>query len=296
MPDKKPPQPNATRWSSTYNMVNGMVKVRPSFEGTMTVAMWELTTELAKGLYPLYDLTTRLQGVQYIVGDLYRDLVICQTQLAGMEGSVASLLLEKLRIRKNMLLDPDNLPVQAALFMDPRFHNNKSTIFTAEQKKRIIGYLLVLKKRIDNLKGRDVHEPDQDVQIQDVPNRKLTRDEMFKIGLSGEKQPSLSQPIAPKTLAQRLIELEMVDEPHPSLNVQSYWRGKLASDEELAELVNVVLALPASQVSVERAFSSLPLIFTTKRSQLGDDNLETQLFVTLNRSLIEQPDQDININ
>lgn len=119
--------------------------------------MGNWTTDLAQGLRPVSDLTTVLQDVQYIVGDLYRDLLVCQKELWGMqENPIACLLKEKLEIRMDMFLDPDNFPIQAALFMDPRYNNKTNSLFSTAQKKKIIGYLEVVKKRIDNLKVRDV--------------------------------------------------------------------------------------------------------------------------------------------
>lgn len=287
LPNTKPPRPNTTRWSSTNDMVNGMIKVRPDFQGAMSETMWSWTTDLAEGLRPVSDLTNVLQGVQYIVGDLYRDLLVCQEELSDMQGNqIACLLKEKLDNRMEMFLDPDNLPIQAALFMDPRYNNKTNPLFSAAQKKKIIGYLEVVKKRIDNLKGRDVAAaPEPAPQV----GQRKSKLELFQRGLAKARISTGGQEIRPKTLLERLEDLENQDEPVGLINVQDHWRAKQASDPEMAELANVILAVPASQVSVERAFSALPMIFTTKRSKLGDANLEAQLFVTLNKSLIPQP-------
>lgn len=61
----------------------------------------------------------------------------------------------------------------------------------------------------------------------------------------------------------------------------------MTTDKELAESALVVLSVPASQVSVERAFSLFPLILTKMRTKTGDEMLEELLFVRLNQSFLE---------
>lgn len=170
--------------------------------------MWSWTTDLAEGLRPVSDLTNVLQGVQYIVGDLYRDLLVCQEELSDMQGNqIACLLKEKLDNRMEMFLDPDNLPIQAALFMDPRYNNKTNPLFSAAQKKKIIGYLEVVKKRIDNLKGRDVAAaPEPAPQV----GQRKSKLELFQRGLA---KATGGQEIRPKTLLEQLEDLENQDEP-----------------------------------------------------------------------------------
>lgn len=43
---------------------------------------------------------------------------------------------------------------------------------------------------------------------------------------------------------------------------------------ELYQLASIVLAVPAMQVSVERAFSSLKFILAPQRSNISEDTLE----------------------
>jgi len=50
----------------------------------------------------------------------------------------------------------------------------------------------------------------------------------------------------------------------------------------LTEIAKVVLATPATQVSVERSFSALNFILNERRTSLSAENINTLLVVKLN--------------
>lgn len=61
-----------------------------------------------------------------------------------------------------------------------------------------------------------------------------------------------------------------------------YWRTVAMVDPELAAVAAVALALPVTQVSVERAFSHLPLTITARRTRLKGETIDNLLVVKLN--------------
>lgn len=67
------------------------------------------------------------------------------------------------------------------------------------------------------------------------------------------------------------------DVPRPIVNTfnnQKYWKNS-TRDPELVELANGALSVPSSQVSVERSFSILTLIFTDRRTRISNLNLSS---------------------
>lgn len=68
-------------------------------------------------------------------------------------------------------------------------------------------------------------------------------------------------------------------------DILEFWKSKKISDPELYGLSNVILSVPATQVSVERAFSGVGLILTARRTQLSEKTLSDILMVKLNASL-----------
>lgn len=53
------------------------------------------------------------------------------------------------------------------------------------------------------------------------------------------------------------------------VDILNYWKTRYANDNDLANLFQVVLAIPTSQVSVGRAFEALAEIFTKLRTRLS---------------------------
>ena len=56
-------------------------------------------------------------------------------------------------------------------------------------------------------------------------------------------------------------------------------------DEDLAKLARIALQLPVIQVSEERVFSSLKLVFNNLRMRLGDDVVDAILVLRANSNL-----------
>lgn len=64
-----------------------------------------------------------------------------------------------------------------------------------------------------------------------------------------------------------------------------YLADRKKSHKELYELFLVTNSVPITQVSVERAFSSLAFILSPARNSLASDTLENILLVRLNREI-----------
>lgn len=66
------------------------------------------------------------------------------------------------------------------------------------------------------------------------------------------------------------------------IDVLEYWYNKRFSCPVLYKLACIVHAVPASQVSVERCFSTLKYILNNYRTRMGDDVLEKLMLIMLN--------------
>lgn len=69
-------------------------------------------------------------------------------------------------------------------------------------------------------------------------------------------------------------------------SVIDYWESKKIEHIEMYKLAQVVLAVPASQVSVERAFNALGLVLTNRRTNLSAENINNILICKLNVDLM----------
>lgn len=65
-------------------------------------------------------------------------------------------------------------------------------------------------------------------------------------------------------------------------NILDFFNDVKLKQPHLTAIAQVVLATPATQVSVERAFSALHFILSERRSSISADNLNSLLLIKLN--------------
>ena len=87
-------------------------------------------------------------------------------------------------------------------------------------------------------------------------------------------------------LAQIYADVENFDVMYGRLplnsNIFQFFNDLKFKSPHLSALAQVVLAIPATQMSVERAFSALHFILSERRSSITADNLNLLLVVKLN--------------
>lgn len=64
-----------------------------------------------------------------------------------------------------------------------------------------------------------------------------------------------------------------------------FWAQNKSTFKEVYELAKIINAVPVTQVTVERAFSSLSFILTALRNSLSADTLEDILLIRLNKEI-----------
>lgn len=65
-------------------------------------------------------------------------------------------------------------------------------------------------------------------------------------------------------------------------NIMTYWESKKYVYPYLYKIATILHSVPATQVSVERAFSALRLVLSDLRSNMSSDTLAKTLFLKLN--------------
>jgi len=71
-------------------------------------------------------------------------------------------------------------------------------------------------------------------------------------------------------------------------DVLQFWESKKMVWPELYELAQIVLAIPATQVSVERLFSALRFILRPQRFNLSSSNVDDITFLNANADLVQE--------
>ena len=78
------------------------------------------------------------------------------------------------------------------------------------------------------------------------------------------------------------IDANVSENKPVTTDVLKYWNDQKFRLPYMFELAMVVLAVPASQASVERLFSSMNFIYSSRRANLSQDNLEDILIIRAN--------------
>ncbi|XP_020296931.1 zinc finger BED domain-containing protein DAYSLEEPER-like, partial [Pseudomyrmex gracilis] len=218
---------NATRWNSTYLMINSLFLMRFSIKNDKECSFvnldWNFIEKFVMALKPLKQCTLELQKEQYVLENFYRDWLTCELELEDMIPSnpYAVSLRAAMEDRKKKLLS--NNAFVAAFYIDPRFNFNGSSILSKEQKQTAVTHLLNTFTSIKNLED-PLHS------------------ELEAIGIS-----SIIHTASPcRSMKQKLIMLSKSMRVPIEKNILQYWKHH-NQDQDLIQLAGVVLAVPATQ-------------------------------------------------
>ena len=169
----------------------------------------------------------------------------------------------------------------ACVFLDPRFQ----ILLTSSQKTSAMRHLTYLHNRIstapsesiDNAKESSVeYDGDDDESLFEKLLQKRERDRHIEA-----QECPLSEVSEFPRFIEAFNNIMRVILPE-NQNIFDYWNNN-QKHPQLAELAKIVLAVPATQVSVERAFSTFGHVFGQFRGTVKPYILESQMLVALNK-------------
>ncbi|XP_036342599.1 uncharacterized protein LOC118751881 [Rhagoletis pomonella] len=82
-----PPIDNITRWNSTFEMIESLLNFKQHINGNDMVFSidceidWNSIEDFVNAFTPMAQCTKQLQAEQYIIGDFYRDWLVCEAKL-----------------------------------------------------------------------------------------------------------------------------------------------------------------------------------------------------------------------
>ncbi|XP_034487200.1 uncharacterized protein LOC117791518 [Drosophila innubila] len=79
------------------------------------------------------------------------------------------------------------------------------------------------------------------------------------------------------------------------VNVLNFWKDRKSNDPELYALSKVCFAIPPTQVTIERAFSSMKLVLSDNRNRLSHETLENILLVKLNSTHLDSAIDNLSL-
>jgi hypothetical protein len=265
---------NKTRWGSTFDEIQSLIKLRSlcrDFEDAIpelkiTPADWDRLQSLLNVLSPVKNLTVRLQCEQLVAGQAFAYLKSCLVSIEEIQNEFSGTFLPILRKRANSLFKEPS--VLASAFFDPRF----ACLLDSEEQEIAIEYILALKRYMEVEIGSD-QETNENQEAgcsnksfeinQNETGDSRSLDDILDGLINQSKENIEETPTGSFDLKILLTKFSRIHLPKNS-DIFFYWENIKSSQENeffsLYELATVCLALPVTQVSVERCFSTLKFV------------------------------------
>lgn len=248
---------------------------------------WDAVVELKDVLLPFKKYTTKLQAEQCTLSDFYGYWKLIRMKMEKSSHVLKNNILNNMNQREQVLLL--NPVILGAVYLDARYQRT----LQPEQKKTAKLYLSNIFHKIQIAQKNELssQQPNDDSNI--INEKSDSFDELTKY-LYNTGNPD-SQTSVENSLEEIINEFDGVHES-TNIPVLEYWEKNKQKFPKLYPVSQVVLAIPATQTSVERAFSSLPIVITPRRTRLGDNSLENILLVRTNKNeLIDFQNGDKNM-
>lgn len=223
-----------------------------------------------------YQVTQLLQKNDFTLSDFYAAWLELKLRLQHSNHKLAKCLVECMSaLKHNHLLQ--NPLMHCSIFMDPRI---KCDLVRDLQKSYVTkAYLSKLYDRVNEISSRSGSH-------NDMPTDNSTN--KFQYSFLTEYLNTLQCSEADKTssnIMKLLDDFESSPSEKLNISILDFWEKKKNEWPELYRLASIVHAVPATQSSVERTFSTLTFVFGKLRSNLASEILEDIMVIKLNSDI-----------
>ncbi|XP_065365489.1 uncharacterized protein LOC135958514 [Calliphora vicina] len=290
----KPSLDVPTRWSSTFLMIQKLLKYtefcNEQLHRPLTDQEWGKLNDLLIILSPIHETTLKLQGEQLVMGECYKAWFELKVKLESLTTELSTTILDCIKAREPNLLNAEVL--NAAIFLDPRFRR----LLPQNKKEEAKNHLKVLATQLNNLNQAERHPPqvaqaslESNVFIDETSNMSassLVRQTLRSLEVDSSSEDETPS-VGSKFILNSFAEIDTYREGRVDFdaNLLEYWEEKKYTFPFLKQLADIVHAAPATEVSVERAFSALRLVLSDLRCNLSQDSLRSLMFVKLNKNV-----------
>lgn len=258
---------------------------------------WMDIEEINKILKIPFEATNELQYKSLTMSDQFGCWLKMELKLEHMivnenlKTDLAGTLVEKIFDRKKVLMA--NPALISAVYLDPRYKFE----LTETEVDIAKCFLSNLYKKITQTETKQVTQncqPDQDDLFEQYLARSCSNIPVYEPD-SGTSNSNLTR----EKLMHHdefLIFLDKYDENPVRLkykySILQYWEENKHESPELYKLACILNAIAPTEVSVERAFSTLRFILTHTRTNLLPDMLQNILLINLNKDMVPKIHQE----
>lgn len=255
---------------------------------------WNVFMEVLNVFRIPYEATNALQDPSMTLSDFFACWLKIHFKLERLNKSqqlktdFASLLIQKLQLRKSDLLD--NMPMMMAVYLDPRVRFNLSPdeIFLAKMNLEKLNTTIAATKCVENQETED--------SFHNQSNRSDGENsfEMFMAAKAAEQSttPNINNTQADKPIIDFYYLLTEYEKSSPFHNINvgvlEFWESKKYEFPVLYELATIVNSIPPTQTTVERYFSLLNFLFSARRFNLGAKILQQIMTIKTNEILAKK--------
>lgn len=252
----------------------------------LTVDDWERIQQLLSVLQLFNKYVKILQSENVTLSDFFGFWTSLRIKLSKNDDELSQNLLFQMNEYHERLIK--NPTLAAAVFLDPRYQRALKG-----DRETAIYFLSSLHRKIQENENFGVEQPETSIITnQSDDNESFGELEAYLnaccsiAGGSGDQDVLNFNSHGENKILDCLYEFSGVEVPLRT-PVLEYWEKQRQSRPDLYKLASVIYAIPPTQSTVERAFSSLPIVLTSRRTNLGADCLQNILLVRLNKKHYE---------
>lgn len=241
---------------------------------------WGSVVDLLTILKPFDKYTKKLQSETVTMSDFFGFWTSLRLKLAKRSDQFAVSLLEEMNERHDLLLE--NPVILGAIFLDPRYQRT-----LRHRKKTAIEFLVNMFLRIEDVISDNMNENNAEKNHEIVDDGNDSEEELnaYLAACSSVTNQTVSNETLIESKRQKiealLIGFDGTEQPG-SISVLQYWEENKHQKPELYRLASAIFTIPPTQTTVERAFSSFAIVFTSHRSRLNSNTLQNILLIRLN--------------
>jgi len=252
---------------------------------TLTDAEWAKIEEVCQTLQPVKTYTEKLQAEQLTLTDFFSNWLETKLTMKKMNTAFAMLIFDFMVCREKYLLENDVL--LSALFLEPRFKILEETQIEKAKihLKHLWAKMMALQEDL-TLNSDSQKSSSGSKSTSDFESLLKLKEIYHNSNILQSSSSSVVQLHGHLSLRRIEILLESYNQEQKRIsrktNILEFWQAKSTTHPKLYKLAMVVLAVPATQVSVEQLFSGLKFVLSPQKTNVDESILEDQLLVRAN--------------
>lgn len=228
----------------------------------------------------------KLQSTSTTLSDFYGYWIIIRIKLSQAQDSFSLNLLQEMNRYNDLLME--NPVILSAIYLDPRYQRG-----IKEKKSLAIEFLASLYSKIDRVTTENLNQSNavqEEIGNQEESDSYEDLNKYLDACITADSSTRAEIVVEEKERMKLLLEDFWNVRAPLNSSILDFWEKNKNSRPELYKLATVIFAVPPTQTTVERAFSTLALTLTSHRTKMSDDTLQNILLIRLNIGLEDNSD------